>query len=265
MKSKKVLIDDIEVSDQFKGENYEMSDIEKMSDSIKKDGLLNPVIVRKLKNGKYKLVAGGLRLNACKKLGRSEICVSIQPKKNPVLSLIENFMVKQKNCIQYADDIKKLVDDGHSSVLDLSKKLCKTEKWMNNTLKIASLSKTVRTTIKALNFSLKRSQLLALAKLESKSKQLEAVRDLKLKYIKGGKAQNASGISELHNKYMTVNELANVQNIFSASSLRDYIFNQKTNGMADAQVVIKNGSRVFINVENFWKWVECRNSNKKAS
>ncbi|EGO8594479.1 chromosome partitioning protein ParB [Enterococcus faecalis] len=48
--------------------NYELNDIEQLSDSIEQLGLLQPLLVKKLPNDKYEIVAGHRRYNAIKKL-----------------------------------------------------------------------------------------------------------------------------------------------------------------------------------------------------
>ena len=48
--------------------NYELNDIEQLSDSIEQLGLLQPLLVKKLPNDMYEIVAGHRRYNAIKKL-----------------------------------------------------------------------------------------------------------------------------------------------------------------------------------------------------
>ncbi|MEM5156987.1 ParB/Srx family N-terminal domain-containing protein, partial [Enterococcus faecalis] len=48
--------------------NYELNDIEQLSDSIEQLGLLQPLLVKKLPNDIYEIVAGHRRYNAIKKL-----------------------------------------------------------------------------------------------------------------------------------------------------------------------------------------------------
>lgn len=67
-----VLISDIE---EFPNHPFKVTDddeMEKLSESILSEGVLNPVIVRK-SDGKYQMISGHRRLYACKKLGFSVI------------------------------------------------------------------------------------------------------------------------------------------------------------------------------------------------
>ncbi|GAA3267987.1 hypothetical protein GCM10017706_32930 [Lactococcus lactis subsp. hordniae] len=50
-----------------KKNNYELSDIEQLADSIEQLGLLQPLLVKKVSSGKYEIVAGHRRFNAIKK------------------------------------------------------------------------------------------------------------------------------------------------------------------------------------------------------
>lgn len=64
-------------------ENYpfkERSGIEqqKLTDSIKENGLLEPIIVRPFPAGKYEIISGHRRVEACKALGITSVPVTIK-------------------------------------------------------------------------------------------------------------------------------------------------------------------------------------------
>ena len=105
-------IDDIVVDPEFKRENLDETTLEELAKSIEQHGLLQPILVRKVKD-KYHLIYGYRRLNAAKKLGRRRIpakVVDVDDKKAYLLHLTENiqrqdlsdydFMIKVARAIE---------------------------------------------------------------------------------------------------------------------------------------------------------------------
>lgn len=70
----------------------EAADLE-LADSVKESGLLQPVIVRALPDGRYELVAGERRWRACRQAGKTSIQAIVRPTNNQqaaVNALVEN-------------------------------------------------------------------------------------------------------------------------------------------------------------------------------
>ena len=77
------IIKNIEISSLVPFENHpfkERSGLEQeeLLESIKESGLLEPITVRFLSEGKYEIISGHRRVNACKKLGISKIPATIK-------------------------------------------------------------------------------------------------------------------------------------------------------------------------------------------
>ena len=72
---------DISIIDDFEGHPFTVKDDESMEElarSIKENGILNPIIVRKKDGGRYEIIAGHRRKHACLLLGMKEIPVIIR-------------------------------------------------------------------------------------------------------------------------------------------------------------------------------------------
>ncbi len=77
------IIKNIEISSLVPFENHpfkERSGLEQeeLLESIKETGLLEPITVRFLSEGKYEIISGHRRVEACKKLGLSKIPATIK-------------------------------------------------------------------------------------------------------------------------------------------------------------------------------------------
>ena len=82
-----------------------------LAESIRENGLLQPVTVRK-EGGRYYLVAGERRLRACRLLGLSQIpalLMECEPEDSAVLALLENLQRKDLQMFEEANAIVNLL------------------------------------------------------------------------------------------------------------------------------------------------------------
>lgn len=91
---------------------FDAKDIESLSESLKKDGLLQPVVVRPAGAGFYQLVAGERRWRAAKLAGLSRVPVvvrQVDDKKMLELALVENIQRRDLNPMEKARAFKQLM------------------------------------------------------------------------------------------------------------------------------------------------------------
>jgi len=91
---------------------FDSKEIESLSESLKKDGLLQPVVVRPAGAGFYQLVAGERRWRAAKLAGLGRIPVvvrQVDDKKMLELALVENIQRRDLNPMEKARAFKQLM------------------------------------------------------------------------------------------------------------------------------------------------------------
>ena len=129
-------------------------DNEKMSelkDSIKNSGLLQPITVRKISNGKYEIVAGGRRYRACRELGMENIPViemNVGDARGYELSVLENIQRENLNPIEEAESYLMLMEVYGYTQEKLSEKLGKTRSSVSNKMRILKLPASVKEMVK---------------------------------------------------------------------------------------------------------------------
>lgn len=91
------IIKNIEISSLVPFENHPFkersgTEQEELLESIKENGLLEPITVRFLSEGKYEIISGHRRVNACKKLGISKIPATIKElsKDEAVVAMVDS-------------------------------------------------------------------------------------------------------------------------------------------------------------------------------
>lgn len=120
--------------------------LEELASSIKEQGILQPILVRKL-GDRYQLIVGERRYKAAIKAGNTSIPAIIKdysPEKSLEVSLIENLQREDLNPLEKALAYKKLKEQFNYTQEELAKRLGKSRPDVANTLRLFNLSKNIQ-------------------------------------------------------------------------------------------------------------------------
>jgi ParB family transcriptional regulator, chromosome partitioning protein len=121
--------------------------IEELMGSIKKIGLLQPIVVRTNSSERFEIVTGYRRFNACKKLGRRKITchvVELDDKTAFEVSIIENLQRHTLNPVDEGLAFRKYVNEfGWGGISELAQKISKSPGYVCRRMKLVDLSKDV--------------------------------------------------------------------------------------------------------------------------
>ena len=124
-----------------------LNNIDELAESIRKIGLLQPIVVRTNTSNNFEVVAGNRRLNACKTLGWRKIAchlVELDDKKAFEASIIENVQRNTLNPIEEGLAYKKYVQEfGRGGVSELAEKLSKSCSYICKRIKLTELPKDI--------------------------------------------------------------------------------------------------------------------------
>jgi ParB family chromosome partitioning protein len=118
--------------------------------SIKEKGVIQPIIVRKVSDNSYQLIAGERRLRAAKMAGLTKlpaIVKDVAPAEALELALIENIQREDLNPLETAEAFERLISDFNLTHDDLSKKVGKDRATITNYLRILKLPSEIKTWI----------------------------------------------------------------------------------------------------------------------
>lgn len=167
-----VSVDKIDVNPNQPRKFFDNKELESLAQSIKENGLLQPLTVRIKKDGRYELIAGERRLKACKYAGLDEVRAIIENRdeeESSVLAIIENVQRCDLNCIEEAVALKKLIKHYGYTQEELARKLGKAQSTIANKLRILNLSENV---IKlAIQYSLCERQIRSLLRLPEEKRE----------------------------------------------------------------------------------------------
>ena len=126
--------------------SFDDEKIMELAESIKSNGIIQPLILRKDKDD-YIIVAGERRWRAAKYIGIKEIpavIMDLTEKQILEISLIENIQREDLNSIEEAIAYKKLITDFDLTQEQLSKRIGKSRVAITNTMRLLNLSEDVQ-------------------------------------------------------------------------------------------------------------------------
>lgn len=151
------------------------NDIDGLAESIKQNGLLQPLTVRK-NNDLYELIAGERRLRAVKSLGFETvqcIIIDITERNSAVMALVENIQRKDLQFFDEAIAYEKLIDFYGMTQEDAALKLGKSQSTIANKLRLLKITEENREKICEYGLTERHSR--ALLKINDEKKQTEII------------------------------------------------------------------------------------------
>lgn len=121
--------------------------LQELADSIKAQGVIQPVIVREHGLSQYELIAGERRWRASKMAGLTEIPVVIKTISDETalaMGLIENLQRENLNPIEEAQGLKRLADEFGLTHETIAKAVGKSRSAISNSLRLLSLPEPVQ-------------------------------------------------------------------------------------------------------------------------
>jgi ParB family chromosome partitioning protein len=121
--------------------------IAELADSIKAQGLIQPILVRPADNGKYEIIAGERRWRAAQLAGLARVPVVVRavPDKSALaMALIENIQREDLNPLEEAAGIQRLVDEFDMTHDTAAQAVGRSRSAVTNLLRLLNLSKAVQ-------------------------------------------------------------------------------------------------------------------------
>ncbi len=127
--------------------DFEAGELDDLVVSIREHGVLQPLVVTRLMDGKYELIAGERRWRAAQKLKLTKIPVIIREARSQdklVLSLIENIQRSNLNPVEEGKAYKQLVEEFHFTHGEIAEKTGKSSPVIANRIRLLKLPQEVQ-------------------------------------------------------------------------------------------------------------------------
>jgi ParB family chromosome partitioning protein len=126
---------------------FDFNELEGLAASIRANGMLQPINVRRLESGDFELISGERRLRAARMVGMRKIpCVvmNVSDQQSALFAIIENVQRQNLDFFEEAVAIEKLMTDHGLTQEDIAKKLGKAQSTLSNKLRLLRLPDELR-------------------------------------------------------------------------------------------------------------------------
>lgn len=155
---------------------FDEGELSALGESIRENGLIQPVSVRKIKGG-FELIAGERRFRACKLIGREKIeaiVYDISDDESATWALLENLQRSDLGPFEEAEAVFKLVSAWNIPREEAARKLGLASSTLSNKLRILKLEPEVRNIITENNLTERHAR--ELLRIEDKKGREEAAK-----------------------------------------------------------------------------------------
>jgi len=128
------------------------SSLMELAESIKSQGIMQPILVRPIGSGKYEIIAGERRFRASKLAGLEEVPVLVRavPDESALaMALIENIQREDLNPLEEALGVQRLIREFNLTHEDAARAIGRSRSATSNMLRLLNLAEPVQTMLLA--------------------------------------------------------------------------------------------------------------------
>src|SRR5512133_102869 len=166
-------VDSIEANPFQPRTSFDEKALEELSASIKKLGIVQPLTVREISNGRYQLIAGERRLRAARLAGLTHVPAYIRTADDQAmleLALVENIQREDLDAVEVAISFQRLIEECTLTQEQLSERVGKQRSTVANYLRLLKLPAEIQLGIR--NKQLMMGHARALISIEDEKKQI---------------------------------------------------------------------------------------------
>ncbi len=153
--------------------DFDPEALQELADSIKLQGLIQPITVRQSGQNSYQLISGERRLRASKLAGLTEIPAYVRTANDQQMlemALIENIQRENLNAIEVALSFQRMIDECNLKQEQLGERVSKNRSTVTNYLRLLKLPPAIQAAIRDKEISMGHAR--ALISVEDVDKQL---------------------------------------------------------------------------------------------
>ena len=144
-----IKIAEIEVNPFQPRTDFDEQALHELAESIKLQGLIQPITVRRVNAHSYQLISGERRLRASKLAGLTQIPAYVRTANDQQMlemALIENIQRENLNAIEVALSYQRMIDECHLKQEELGDRVSKNRSTVTNYLRLLKLSPAILST-----------------------------------------------------------------------------------------------------------------------
>jgi len=168
-----IKLTEIEVNPFQPRTDFDEQSLLELADSIKLQGLIQPITVRRVNTHAYQLISGERRLRASKLAGLTQIPAYVRTANDQQMlemSLIENIQRENLNAIEVALSFQRMIEECNLKQEELGERVSKNRSTVTNYLRLLRLPPGIQATIRDGEISMGHAK--ALITIEDSTKQI---------------------------------------------------------------------------------------------
>lgn len=223
---------------------FDQAALQELADSIKVQGLIQPVTVRQMGKNRYQLISGERRLRASKLAGLTEIPAYIRTANDQQMlemALIENIQRENLNAIEVALSFQRMIDECSLKQDELGERVGKNRSTVTNYLRLLRLPPAIQASIRDQQLSMGHAR--ALINIDDPVTQLYMYREVLDKGLSVRKVEEL--VRSLQNRPMPAKNGAEKGLSFPIQKIQDDLSSRFS---ARVKVKINNGGKGAIEI-----------------
>ncbi len=195
--------------------DFDKDKLEQLAESIRQQGIIQPITVRKISRNRYELISGERRFRASQLTELKEIPAYVREASNEQaleMALVENIQRQDLNALEIALSYQHLIQDCNISMDDIGERVGKNRSTINNYLRLLKLPDIIQSGLRdskismgharaLINIESQQEQLLIYEMITSKSLSVRQVEDLVRKLQNKEQKQSVKTTVKLPYKY----------------------------------------------------------------
>ncbi len=152
-----ISVDDIETNPFQPRTHFDQQALQELSESIKVQGIIQPITVRQIDNNKYQLISGERRLQASKMAGLTKIPAYVRTANDQQMlemALIENIQRENLNAIEIALSYQRLMTECSLKQEQLGDRVGKNRTTVNNYMRLLKLPPDIQAAVRDTKISM---------------------------------------------------------------------------------------------------------------
>ncbi|MFN5706128.1 MAG: ParB/RepB/Spo0J family partition protein [bacterium] len=184
-------IEQIEANPYQPRDNFEEQALQELADSIKVQGIIQPLTVRRLSANSYQLISGERRLRASKLAGLKEVPAYIRTANDQEMiemALIENIQRENLNAMEVAISFQRMIEECKLNQEELGTRVGKNRTTVTNYLRLLKLPPIIQAAIRDQQISMGHAR--AMVNVENVDQQLYVFKELLTKDLSVRKVED---------------------------------------------------------------------------
>lgn len=230
---------------------FDQEELTELAESIRDNGVIQPLIVSRMTKKKYELIAGERRLRASKMAGLKTVPVIVREISSDdellEFALIENIQRTDLNPLEEAEAYRKLIDKFGLTQEEAAKKVGKNRSTVTNALRLLQLPEYVKEDL--LSGQLTEGHARALLALLSSPATMKEIRDQII--AKQLSVRQTEKLIKTITREVTAKAPSKTKEKEFSKSVKKAFENQMTNRLSSQVYINQKGSRGKIEIEYY--------------